>query len=238
MKKTIVHLSSRYSFHGSFVSAKRFFNFFKKNKEFINIYLTGRIDEKFKGDVKRITFLHNLFSYKLFYYLDNLMNHIFHKKKSNTYWSNSRISYFNINKINEINNADVIILYWVNDGFLSLKNIEDILKLGKPIIWRLSDMWPFTGGCHYSFNCKQFMSNCKSCPQLSDKYINNLSNSNFNIKKKWKLNNLSIIAPSTYLEKKVKQSYLFKNVRLKKILNSVNVNYFSPIKKKIKNSKF
>ena len=120
MKKTIVHLSSRYSFHGSFVSAKRFFNFFKKNKEFINIYLTGRIDEKFKGDVKRITFLHNLFSYKLFYYLDNLMNHIFHKKKSNTYWSNSRISYFNINKINEINNADVIILYWVNDGFLSL----------------------------------------------------------------------------------------------------------------------
>jgi glycosyltransferase involved in cell wall biosynthesis len=237
MKKTIVHLSSRYSFHGSFVSAKRFFNFFKKNKEFINIYLTGRIDEKFKGDVKRITFLHNLFSYKLFYYLDNLMNHIFHKKKSNTYWSNSRISYFNINKINEINNADVIILYWVNDGFLSLKNIEDILKLGKPIIWRLSDMWPFTGGCHYSFNCKQFMSNCKSCPQLSDKYINNLSNSNFNIKKKWKLNNLSIIAPSTYLEKKVKQSYLFKNVRLKKILNSVNVNYFSPIKKKNKKLK-
>lgn len=231
MKKTIVHLSSRYSFHGSFVSSKRFFNFLQNDKKLINIYLTARIDEEFKNDVRYITPFHNIFTYKLFHYFDKLINYFFHKKITKSYWSNSKISYFDISNIEVLKKADLIFLYWVNDGFLSLKNINDILNLGKPVIWRFSDMWPFTGGCHYAFNCNQYKSSCIKCPQLSKRYLNNLSYNNFKIKKKWKLDNLTIISPSSYLEKTIKQSYLFKNVKVKKILNSVDIKNFKPLKK-------
>jgi hypothetical protein len=62
--------------------------------------------------------------------------------------------------------ADVIHLHWVNQGFLSLKNIYQLSALGKPIVWTLHDMWAFTGGCHYSSDCVRFKEVCGFCPYL------------------------------------------------------------------------
>ena len=44
--------------------------------------------------------------------------------------------------------ADVIHLHWVSDGLLQIQNLEHI---SKPIVWTIRDMWPLTGGCHYTF---------------------------------------------------------------------------------------
>ena len=49
--------------------------------------------------------------------------------------------------------ADVILLRWINGGFL---RPEDFKEVKKPLIWVLSDVWPFTGGCHYPANCDRF----------------------------------------------------------------------------------
>ena len=47
-----------------------------------------------------------------------------------------------ITSLPEFQQADVIHLHWINQGMLSLKNIEKILASGKPVVWTMHDMWP------------------------------------------------------------------------------------------------
>ncbi|RLD83483.1 MAG: glycosyl transferase group 1, partial [Bacteroidetes bacterium] len=63
----------------------------------------------------------------------------------------------NIYKNNLIKEADIIHIHWFNQGFLSLKNLKRLIALNKPIVWTLHDMWAFTGGCHYSGDCENYM---------------------------------------------------------------------------------
>lgn len=37
----------------------------------------------------------------------------------------------------------------------------------KHVVWRLSDMWPMTGGCAYSYGCERWLTGCGECPQWS-----------------------------------------------------------------------
>ena len=62
--------------------------------------------------------------------------------------------------------ADIIHLHWINK---SLININDIVKIDKPIVWTIRDMWPFTGVCHYSYDCERYVNSCGKCPQLKSK---------------------------------------------------------------------
>ncbi len=50
--------------------------------------------------------------------------------------------------VGELNNSDatVLNLHWVS----KLLSIDDIGKIAKPIVWTLHDMWPFSGGEHYT----------------------------------------------------------------------------------------
>ena len=41
-----------------------------------------------------------------------------------------------------------------------------LARVRRPLVWRLSDLWPFTGGCHYPGNCRRFESECGCCPVL------------------------------------------------------------------------
>ena len=63
--------------------------------------------------------------------------------------------------------ADVIHLHWINQGFISIDNLEQIIKSNKPIVVTLHDMWYFTGGCHYSGTCEGYKHECGNCPFLS-----------------------------------------------------------------------
>mgnify|MGYP000544407329 CR=1 FL=1 len=58
-----------------------------------------------------------------------------------------------ITSLPEFQQADVIHLHWINQGMLSLKNIEKILASGKPVVWTMHDMWPCTGICHHAREC-------------------------------------------------------------------------------------
>ena len=64
-----------------------------------------------------------------------------------------------ISKLKIINDADVLYLHWINNNFISISTINKLLKLGKPVVWFLHDMWPMTGGCHHSFECNKYQSN-------------------------------------------------------------------------------
>lgn len=62
-----------------------------------------------------------------------------------------------------IKEADIISLNWINQGTLSIKGIERICALGKPVVWTMHDMWCMTGACHHAYECTGYRDRCGNC---------------------------------------------------------------------------
>lgn len=84
--------------------------------------------------------------------------------------------FLNLNRISLldhewIRSADVVELRQVHSGgarpYFPLALVGE-LAFRKPLVWRLSDMWPFTGFCAYSLECELWKSGCGTCPQLGE----------------------------------------------------------------------
>lgn len=135
-----------------------------------------------------------------------------------------------ISKHKFIKEADIIHLHWINFGFLSLKSLEKIFKLKKPIVWTLHDMWAFTGGCHYSYDCKKYETNCKNCSYyLKQPKEIDLSHNIFNQKiKLFRDYNINFITCSNWLKNTAKSSKLISKYKISAINNAINTDVFKP----------
>lgn len=144
-----------------------------------------------------------------------------------------------ITSLPEFIQADVVHLHWINQGMLSLNDIKKIAESGKPIVWTMHDMWPFTGICHYSGDCDLYKTHCNSCPLLFKGSAKDLSYRTYNKKEKL-LNNARIyfVACSKWLENKAKESTLLKGQKITSICNAINTNLFKPRDKKEARDKF
>ena len=120
---------------------------------------------------------------------------------------------YDITKHSLYKSADIVNLHWVS-YLLDFKSF--FKKNYKPLIWSLSDMNPFTGGCHFSNGCNKYISNnCTRCFQLMGTEDDN--NAHYNILKKIKsLQKTSqkplIITPANWMHKKAKESLMFKSL--------------------------
>ena len=130
-----------------------------------------------------------------------------------------------------VKEADVICLNWVNQGFLSMKGLQKILKLGKPVVWTMHDMWNFTGICHHAGQCTRWLTNCGLCRFLGKNASpDDLSFSVWNNKQSvyqlgMKLSNssgtrLHFIAVSNWLEQLARKSPLLAEAPLSVIPNA------------------
>lgn len=121
---------------------------------------------------------------------------------------------------------DIVHLHWVARGFLNPKTIAQI---DVPVVWTLHDMWPFTGGCHYSNSCSKFMQSCGKCPQINSENTRDLSSFTWN-RKKNALDDaeLTIVSPSEWLAKQARKSSLFHDKDIEIIPNAIDTNDFSP----------
>ena len=61
-------------------------------------------------------------------------------------------------------NYDIIHLHWINEQFLDIKLLNRVIK---PIVWTLHDCWPFTGICHYFYDCINYKKKCGNCQFLN-----------------------------------------------------------------------
>ncbi len=71
--------------------------------------------------------------------------------------------------------CDVINLHWIN-GFLDYQDFFGAIPRNIPVVWRLADMNPFTGGCHFDEGCGKYATGCGACPQLGSSNPSDLSN--------------------------------------------------------------
>lgn len=142
---------------------------------------------------------------------------------------------FNLAKEQVVKEADIIVLHWINYGMITIEGVNQLLKLGKPVIWFLHDMWPMTGGCHYSLSCDRYETECHNCPMLfnrngSDKR-KDVSYKTLKKKlEKWSgYDNLRILAPSHWLAECASRSVVFKNHDICVFRNVINTDIFKPL---------
>ena len=131
----------------------------------------------------------------------------------------------------ELLNPDIINLHWIREAFVQ---IETIAKFKQPVVWTLHDMWAFTGGCHYSWNCDRYTASCGACPQLGSNKNWDLSSWIYQRKTKaWKNSNLTIVTLSSWLAKCARSSSVFQNSRIELIPNGLDTKKYRPINQKI-----
>lgn len=133
-------------------------------------------------------------------------------------------------KTKEVIEADVIFLHWINKSALSIKGVERILKLGKPTYWYMHDMFPITGGCHYSLACNGYQNKCTSCTLIGNDGSKDITQKQLNKKiKHWsRCKNLHFITPSNWLKDCVVHSSLAKGHTCIVIPNVINTEIFKP----------
>ncbi len=132
---------------------------------------------------------------------------------------------YDISKHSLIKEADIINLRWV----AHMVNYTEFFPriVNKPTVWRLSDMNPITGGCHYSNGCINYQTGCGSCPQLGSKNTNDLSRRILKRKQKaYRKHSYHIVAPSNWLKDCIQKSLLFEGCDVDVIPNGVPTDIF------------
>jgi len=121
--------------------------------------------------------------------------------------------------------VDVINLHWVSFSMISIDEIKK-LALKKPIVWTLHDMWAFTGGCHYSFDCKGYRDGCKSCFYLK-KYSLHTSRRVLSKKKNlWNDMSIDMVGVSSWITNEAMTSVVFGQARFHTIPNPIDEGIF------------
>jgi len=127
-----------------------------------------------------------------------------------------------------IEDADAVILNWVNQGMLSLHEIARIAAR-KPTLWTMHDMWNFTGVCHHAGSCDKYLTHCSHCPLLNRA----ASSADFSFKtfsrkaRLYAATDIKFVAVSTWLAEKARASALLGEGRVEVIHNAIRLDRFS-----------
>lgn len=133
--------------------------------------------------------------------------------------------------INAVSDADIVHLHWLSDHFFDYQAFFKDSDLSKPVVWRLPDMNPVTGGCHFSGECQNFQHTCGKCPAIGSTDANDISHTIF----MRKLDALScyrgpieFVATCEWMKNIIAASTIGKNHPINVIYNSVDTDIFSP----------
>ena len=143
-----------------------------------------------------------------------------------------------ITGMDAFNWADVIHLHWVNQGFLSLDDLDRIMASGKPVVVTLHDQWYFTGICHYSGICEKYKSQCEKCPMLKGQKMD-LAKKVFDRKRAiYKDRNITFVGCSHWMAELARQSALTGGHTVTNVPNAIDTDVFTPMDKAAARKKF
>jgi glycosyltransferase involved in cell wall biosynthesis len=143
---------------------------------------------------------------------------------SNTSFS---LSYPGVDLRHHLEPVDIVNLHWIA-YFQSPMTIHH-LRMHKPVVWTLHDMWAFTGGCHYTAGCNQYQQACSDCPQLqadSCGLVPAMLQDKLAL-----LQRLVIVTPSQWLADCARKSLVFRHHRIEVIPYGLETDVFTPMEK-------
>lgn len=129
--------------------------------------------------------------------------------------------------------AHVLQLHNLHPHFFSYRVLPHLSKQ-KPIVWRLPDMWAFTGHCTYSYSCDRWQIGCGNCPQLDSYPPLRYDTTTLLWHEKQRIyqkSNLAIVVTNSWMESLAKKSPLLTHLSIRKIENGINTKIFQPISK-------
>lgn len=129
---------------------------------------------------------------------------------------------------------DVIHLHNLHCWYINIPLLFRFIKKHRiPVVWTLHDCWAFTGQCpHFTMiNCSKWRSGCHHCPQFRDYPGSFVDRTKimWRLKRSWftGVDDLTVVTPSQWLAKLVKQSYL-KDYPVRIINNGIDLSVFKP----------
>ena len=135
---------------------------------------------------------------------------------------------YDITKMREFKEADIIHLHWVNQGMLSLSGIKKIINSGKPVVWTMHDIWPASSICHLTLGCHHYNTGCGNC-----KYLPGNGGKNDLSAKVWKRKqkvygkgSLSFVTCSRWLAGEAKLSGLLSGHRIATVPNPIDTRVY------------
>lgn len=117
-----------------------------------------------------------------------------------------------------VEDADAVILNWVNQGMLSLAEVGRIAAV-RPTLWTMHDMWNMTGICHHAATCPHYLTRCHDCPLLGAcASARDLSASTFRRKERlYDSAGITFVSVSSWLTARAAQSALLSRRRVETI---------------------
>ena len=230
----VVHLSSSDLSGGASIACKRISDALVINGVDSNLL----VQKKNSADLRVKSTTKNLLS-KLHYYSRFVSDEGYIRLFTNQKRGRFSNPYIGLDISNEslLRSSDIVHLHWINGGYLSLSSLKKLKQINKPIVWTLHDMWAFTGGCHYSLECRKFEKECNYCPSLRYKGKNDTSNRIFHGKSFFEELNLTFVTCSNWLKLEAEKSQLLKGKRVMNIPNTLDTNLYKPLDEKAARNK-
>jgi glycosyltransferase involved in cell wall biosynthesis len=147
------------------------------------------------------------------------------------YQNPSLFSYYrsnhNLNHFSDLfRSFDIVHFHWI-PGVFDFQKLEFPSNSRTKYFWSIQDMWPFTGGCHFSGGCRNFEKACTNCPQVKFPFRQGV-HKKFISRERNLLNNmkqLKVIYPSKYIKELASESSMLKNLKFEIIGNPIMINY-------------
>ena len=140
-------------------------------------------------------------------------------------------AHFILKKSREIS-PDIIHIHNIHGGYFQTNLMPKLSKIA-PVVWTFHDMFPITGHCTHSFECKKWKTGCGNCERLDiypaikkdrTRFLWNYKNKIFNSA------DFTIVTPSLWLKKCIEESFL-KNKDIRLIYNGIDLENFNKTNK-------
>jgi glycosyltransferase involved in cell wall biosynthesis len=126
--------------------------------------------------------------------------------------------------------ADLVQLYNTHGSYFSHTALP-FLSRRRPVVWRLSDMWAFTGHVAYSYECERWRTGCGECPYLHEypALRRDTTRTLWRIKRRaYARSRITVVAPSRWLARLAGESPLLGRFPVRMIPNGVDLERFRP----------
>lgn len=131
----------------------------------------------------------------------------------------------------QLPDCDLVNLHWLA-RFVPFRDVFKRFPRNGPVVWTLHDMGPFTGGCHYSWDCERYEASCGQCPQLGSVREKDLAYAVWQRKaaamRRWGSEQLTVVATSRWIKERAERSSLFRDVDIRLIPYGIDSRAFAP----------
>ena len=234
----VVLVNTFESYGGAAIAANRLISALKKHEVDAKLLVRNKQSDNSDAIPFNTSFFSKVLSLLLFIF--ERFRILMHNKlsKNNLFAISIANTGNDISKSKIIKEADIIHIHWINQGFLSLRDLEKLTTLRKPIVWTMHDQWPYTGICHYTGGCSKYTDTCSYCPMLENSKKADLSYKTFEKKKYiYKSNTITLVGCSRWIADEAKKSKLCYNTNIFSIPNPIDITRYNK-RDKIENRKY